>query len=121
MRVSGCVGAYLYGNLGSNRCPPNSVKILTEAACRIATAAAGKSINEHTFVETVPYNPSGCNWGGAYGMSFNTHAVGAGDSSRKPLCAATRCPDCTSAPTGMPARVPQVVLRALLGKLDRHL
>ncbi len=89
-----CAGAYVSGAAGSNACPAGSVWIATEAACRIAAAAAGKTVPS-AFVETDPYVPRGCYYVGqstsvynnyAY---FNPHPVGAGDSTYRLLCAVT--------------------------------
>ncbi len=83
-----CAGAYISGAAGSNACPAGSVRIATEAACRTAATAAGKTILESSFVETDAAYPRGC-----YSISdntayFNTHAVGAGYSDYQVLCAA---------------------------------
>ncbi len=84
-----CTGAYVSGDRGSNTCPAGSVRIVTEAACRTAAAAAGKTVSSD-FVETSPNFPRGCYYytsgiGYAY---FNTDAVGAGNSNTQLLCAA---------------------------------
>ncbi len=88
MAVRSCAGAYVSGASGSNACPAFSVRIETEAACRTAAAAAGKTIPS-TFVETDSGWPRGCYYvtdtNDAY---FNTHAVGAGASGSRLLCAA---------------------------------
>ncbi len=83
-----CTGAYVSGAAGSNECPAGSVWITTEAACRTAASAAGKTIVESAFVETDPAYPRGCYHftGGTYAY-FNTHAVGAGNSYTQLLCA----------------------------------
>jgi hypothetical protein len=84
--VLSCAGAYVSGDAGSNECPAGSVRIETEAACRTAAAAAGKTFNG---VWTDSAYPRGCYYltstNNAY---FNTHAVGVGSSSRQLLCAA---------------------------------
>ncbi len=79
-----CAGAYVSGAAGSNACPAGSVRIETEAACRTAATAAGKSFSA---VETEPDWPRGCytNNNNAF---FNTHAVGTGRSFTQLLCAA---------------------------------
>jgi hypothetical protein len=87
--VLSCAGAYVSGAAGSNACPAGSVRIETEAACRAAVAAVGKTAGS-TFVETDPNYPRGCYYYStltnyAY---FNTHAVGAGWSTVQLLCAA---------------------------------
>ncbi len=76
------------GAAGSNACPAGSVRIETEAACRAAAAAAGKTILESIFVATYSTYPRGCYYstGGGY-ANFNAHAVGAGDSDYQLLCA----------------------------------
>ncbi len=81
-----CAGAYVSGDRGSNECPAGSARIETEAACRTAAAAAGKTFNR---VETVVYFPRGCYYDtGNKNVYFNTHAAGAGNSYTQPLCAA---------------------------------
>jgi hypothetical protein len=84
--VLSCAGAYVSGAAGSNACPVGSVRIETEAACRIAAAAAGKTPGS-TFVETVSGFPRGCYYSTTNKAYFNTHAVGAGYSMQL-LCAA---------------------------------
>ncbi len=86
-----CAGAYVSGAAGSNACPAGSVRIVTEAACRSAAMAAGKTaeLDPTFFVETSPRYPRGCYYttllDNAY---FNTDAVGAGESNSQLLCAA---------------------------------
>jgi hypothetical protein len=94
--VLSCAGAYMSGADGSNECPAGSARIETEAACRAAVAAAGKTPYS-TFVETDPDSPRGCAYS-AYASNyayFNTHAVGAGHSASLLLCARAT----TGAPT----------------------
>ena len=80
------------GAAGSNECPAGSVRIETEAACRTAAAAAGKTF---AGVATDATTPRGCYYSTSTNNAlFNTHAVGAGSSNRQPLCAVT-----TGAPT----------------------
>ncbi len=77
------------GAAGSNECPAFSVRIETEAACRTAVAAAGKTPMSD-FVRTDAYYPRGCYCYTGYNeAAFNAHAVGAGDSNTQLLCAAT--------------------------------
>ncbi len=84
-----CAGAYVAGAAGSNECPAGSVQIETEAACRTAAAAAGKTPGS-TFVRTYSTDPRGCFYcSSGIGMAyFNIDAVGAGRSSAQLLCAA---------------------------------
>ncbi len=84
-----CAGAYVSGAAGSNSCPAGSARIETEAACRTAAAAAGKTPRS-TFVETYSTAPRGCYYDtGSDDAYFNTHAVGAGGiSGYQLLCAA---------------------------------
>jgi hypothetical protein len=103
-------GSYMSGPWRSNECPAGSERIVTEAACRTAGAAAGK-----TFGGTVTYAiyPRGCFYciDSAY---FNRDAVGAGDASSRLLCAAVT----TGAPPRPPpmrARVHRAVLRWHIG------
>jgi hypothetical protein len=92
--VLSCAGAYVAGADRSNECPAGSVRIETEAACRTAAAAAGKTVPS-AFVETDPYAPRGCYYASmntsvyfnfAY---FNPHPVGFGDTTYRLLCAVT--------------------------------
>ncbi len=81
-------GAYVSGAAGSNACPAGSVRIETEAACRTAAAAAGKTV-DLVFVETTAMSPRGCYYRTDNNDAFlNTHAVGAGNANTQLLCAA---------------------------------
>jgi hypothetical protein len=92
-----CAGAYVSGAGRSNECPAGSVRIETEAACRTAANAAGKSTAfvvtaagqtvTLSFVETDPYAPRGCYYTDSNIAYFNTHAVGAGCTGAQLLCA----------------------------------
>ncbi len=74
------------GAAGSNECPAGSVRIETEAACRTAATAAGKTFG---WVETSATSPRGCYYFSDNTAYFNTHAVGAGGNSYyQLLCAA---------------------------------
>ena len=75
------------GAAGSNECPAGSARIETEAACRAAAAAAGKSAAS-PFVVTDPGWPRGCFYSTTNVAYFNTDAVGAGYSNAQLLCAA---------------------------------
>jgi hypothetical protein len=76
------------GAAGSNACPAGSVRIEAEAACRTAVTAAGKTVPSSGFVETISDYPRGCYYYiGDNEAYFNTHAVGAGVSGTKLLCA----------------------------------
>ncbi len=80
-----CAGAYVSGADGSNACPAGSVRIETEAACRTAVAAAGKTFRS---VDSYPYFPRGCFY--ADNAYFNVHAVGfEGATNARLLCATT--------------------------------
>jgi hypothetical protein len=86
--VPSCAGAYVSGADGSNECPAGSVRIETEAACRTAAAAAGKTV-DLDFRQTDSASPRGCYYHtGNNDAYFNPHAVGRGCSSYKLLCAA---------------------------------
>jgi hypothetical protein len=99
--VLSCAGAYVSGDLGSNACPAGSVRIETEAACRTAAAAAGKTAWS-TFVVTYSDFPRGCYYyTGLNDAYFNTHAVGAGNCYTQLLCAALAT---TGAPPHAPTR-----------------
>ncbi len=83
-----CAGAYVSGAAGSNECPAGSVRIATEAACRTAVAAAGKTAVD-PFVVTRSDLPRGCNYFTSDGIeNYNAHAVGAGHPDFQLLCAA---------------------------------
>jgi hypothetical protein len=86
-----CAGAYVSGDEGVNECPAGSMRIETEAACRTAAAAAGKTVDSSVFV--VKWSPvlRGCHYS-IYGSYINyaylnTHAVGARDPTARLLCA----------------------------------
>ncbi len=86
-----CAGAYVSGAAGSNECPAGSARIETEAACRSAAAAAGKTegSSSYPFVVTESFSPRGCFYRTSTNAAyFNTHAVGAGWSYARLLCAA---------------------------------
>jgi hypothetical protein len=90
--VLSCAGAYVSAAEGSNACPAGSVRIETEDACRTAAAAAGMTAASR-FVETSYRYPRGCYYSTSFITStniayFNAHAVGAGDSRYRLLCAA---------------------------------
>ena len=86
MAVLACAGAYVSGAAGSNECPAGSVRIETEAACRTAAAAAGKTFSA---VVTSSTAPRGCYYFTTNSNAwFNTHAVGAGNSNTQLLCPA---------------------------------
>jgi hypothetical protein len=82
-----CAGTYVSGDRGSNECPAGSARIVTEAACRTAAAAAGRTIPSSGFVETDADWPRGCFYTSTNDAYFNPHAVGAGFSTQL-LCAA---------------------------------
>jgi hypothetical protein len=85
-----CAGAYVSGAAGSNACPAGSVRIETEAACRTAAVAAGKTPNFFGFVVTESAYPRGCYYDtSGNNANFNTHAVGGGSPYFQPLCATT--------------------------------
>ncbi len=81
-----CAGAYISGAAGSNACPAGSTRIVTEAACRTAAAAASKTPTPLSFMRTEPDLPRGCYYATDYAF-FNAHAVGAGNSNAQLLCA----------------------------------
>ncbi len=81
-----CAGVYVAGAAGSNACPAGSVRIETEAACRTAVTALGKT-RDSRFVVTRSDFPRGCIYRST-NVAFNAHAVGAGNSFYQPLCAA---------------------------------
>ncbi len=82
-----CAGAYVSGAAGSNECPPGSVRIEAEAACRTAAIAAGKT-PDSPFVGTNSGWPKGCYYDSINYVYFNTHEVGAGRPNAQLLCAA---------------------------------
>jgi hypothetical protein len=83
--VLSCAGAFVSGFAGSNACPAGSVRIETEAACRTAAFAAGKTFSS---VEIDSNYPRGCYYITNSNAWLNTHAVGAGRSDAQLLCAA---------------------------------
>ncbi len=85
--VLSCAGFYVSGADGSNACPAGSVRIETEAACRTAVTATGKTAMS-SFVETVSTFPRGCYYLTSNNAWLNTHAVGAGMPTAQLLCAA---------------------------------
>jgi hypothetical protein len=89
------------GDAGSNECPAGSVRIETEAACRTAVAAAGKTAGSN-LLETRSGFPKGCYYDETgVDAFFNTHFVGAGRSGWQLLCAALAT---TGAPLMPPMR-----------------
>jgi hypothetical protein len=96
--VLSCAGAYAAGAAGSNECPAGSVRIETQASCRTAAAAVGKTFGS-TSVDA-DY-PKGCYiWTTFNTAYFNPHAVGAGEASSRLLCA-------LATTTGAPPRAPR--------------
>ncbi len=87
MAALSCAGAYVSGAAGSNACPAGSARIETEAACRTAVAAAGKTVAA-SFVWNDAGLPRGCLYDTSTNYAyFNTHAVGTGNSGYQLLCA----------------------------------
>jgi hypothetical protein len=84
--VPSCAGAYVLGRILSNECPAGSVRIETEAACRTAAAASGKTVGS-PFVVTDSSDPRGCYSYLSNIAYFNTHAVGAAFVYAQLLCA----------------------------------
>ncbi len=78
-------GAYVSGADGGNECPAGAVRIETEAACRAAAAAAGKTPYQ-TFVTTESSYPRGCYAYRNYAY-LNADAVGDGHPAAQLLCA----------------------------------
>jgi hypothetical protein len=109
-------GAYVSGAARSNECPAGSVPIETEAACRTASAAAGKTPHSSSFVETISSYPRGCYYDTTYNYAFfNTHAVGAGASGAQLLCAALASTGAPLPPqTGACSGTPRVCVRIWL-------
>ena len=103
--VLSCAGAYVSGAAGSNECPAGSVRIETEAACRTAAAAAGKTV-DLVFVETHTNYPRGCYYALVHNNVFlNTNAVGGGAMDAQLLCTTgapltRRCADARCACAG---------------------
>ncbi len=84
-----CAGAYVSGADGSNECPAGSVRIETEAACRTAVAAAGKTEGTplNPFAQKYSNLPRGCYYVGGNDAYFNSHRLGAGFALTWLLCA----------------------------------
>ncbi len=119
MVLLSCAGAYVSGAAGSNACPAGSVRIETEAACRTAVTAAGKTAGAEgwPFVETDPDHPRGCYHFTTNTAYFNRHAVGAGMSGTQPLCAALAT---TGAPPPLRAEVRARVDSVLAGGVHNN-
>jgi hypothetical protein len=65
------------------------LRIVTEAACRTAVAAAGKIPSaSSSFVEGYAFVPRGCYYTSTNSAYFNTDPVGAGKAGTRLLCAA---------------------------------
>jgi hypothetical protein len=88
--VPSCAGAYVSGAAGSNECPAGSVRIETEAACRTAATAAGRTESPYqAFVARYSIEPRGCYTVTSNSFAFfNTHPSGAGNIRCLLLCAA---------------------------------
>ncbi len=86
MRVHSCAG-YVSGDDGSNTCPDGYARIETEAACRTAAVAAGKTFNSGA--ENLGSYPKGCYYFARVNGAavFNAHAQGAGKTGTQLLCA----------------------------------
>jgi hypothetical protein len=81
---------YVLGGWDTNECPAGSVRIETEAACRTAAAATGK-----TFTSVVDWSTlmRGCfYWNGNNQAHYNTHAVGAVHHDAHLICGAPSTP-----------------------------
>jgi hypothetical protein len=87
--VPSCAGPYVSGDAGSNECPAGSARIETQAACRTAVAAAGKTAGS-TFVVASAYWPRGCYYDTDDNVAFlNADPVGVeGNFYSLLLCAA---------------------------------
>ncbi len=101
-----CAGAYVLGVAGSNECPAGTVRIETEAECRIAAAARGLKLwgvwmymcdgcanNWQSDPAAANILQNDVNWlRGCYLVTFydrvlfNTHAVGKGQPQGTLLC-----------------------------------
>jgi hypothetical protein len=93
------------GTLNTSSCPTGSEPIRTEAACKTAALAMGRSYDSSS--SSGKY-PKGCylRTGGNGRVSFNPHATGGVEAQSRPLCV-TECPfegsstyryDCRAAP-----------------------
>jgi hypothetical protein len=106
--TNGCAAAYPFGTLGSNECPPNSVRIVSEADCQTAAAALGQTYQIRV---SLPTTPRGC-YRNTFYFFFNDDPAGAAHSNFRLVCsAATAAPTnlgFTYAPTGAPARPPSL-------------
>ncbi len=75
------------GAAGSNACPAGSARIVTEAACRTAAPAVGRTF---AFVVTLSDSPRGCYyWTSNNKAYFNDHEDGAGHWGAQLLCSVT--------------------------------
>ena len=99
------------GSAGRNECPAGSSRIETEAVCRAAVAATGKTLGS-PFVDSNPDFPRGC-----YLMTndafFNQHVPGGSDSGSRLLCSVV------SAVVTAPESVPPPARRTLVDPRTR--
>ncbi len=99
------------GATGSNECPAGSARIETEAACRAAAAAAGKTAGS-PFVQTSSPYQKGCVYFDLTNYAFFiAQSVGTGNSAYRLLC--------TAAPTGAPLTRRPADARVLRGARGR--
>jgi hypothetical protein len=76
----------MYGEFGTNACPPDASKIVLEAECARAAGVLGRT---YYGGETSAYLPSGCYYYTNRGHYFNYHPTGVPAPNSKPLCAGT--------------------------------
>ncbi len=96
-------GAYVLGAINTNSCPVGSVRITTEAQCRLAIAALSL-VAASTMVDTSAEYPKGCYlYRSDSKVYFNPHPTGTAHSTSTPICgpapsASTAQPGCLGAP-----------------------
>ena len=80
-----CVRAAAYARAGDggNQCPTSYYRIVNEAACESAAAAAGEL---YYGTDSAAYYPSGCVYLQGDAVYLNTHPTGSGSSGAQLLC-----------------------------------
>ena len=93
--------AYAWGGDGGSQCPTRYYRIVYEAACESAAAAAGArydgTASEYAY-------PSGCVYLQGGGVYLNTHPTGSGSPGAQLLCSGATLlarPAYTPPPTGV--------------------
>ena len=104
------------GAAGSNECPAGSARIVTEAACRTAVAAAGKFPGT-PFRVLLTAEPGGCNFFTRSNIAYFNGVGVAGNPNAQLLCAAVASAGAPPHAAGGRCRWPP---RAHAGSAQRH-